>query len=204
VTLEAFRSERASTKRRAILVAAREAFARQGFASASTADIARVAEVSTATLYRYFATKTDLFAATVRQEVDGLRAALARDASRDAWSRLRELSVRYAELLLRPDVRGMIRAVIAENRDGSLTGSFYSEGKATVGALFETAITEAVGERGGTSIALSPHALGQIQAMIEHQTLLPGLLAGDDTASEFTPEDIADEALSTWRARWLA
>ena len=45
-------------------------------------------------------------------------------------------------------------------------------------------------------------AAGQRQGMIEHATLLRGLILGDEAAPLRTQNVIAKEAVRTWRARW--
>ena len=52
-----------SARRDAILAAARKVFARKGYEGATMADIAREAGVAAGTVYLYYASKTDLFAA---------------------------------------------------------------------------------------------------------------------------------------------
>lgn len=56
-------------RRRAILAAAREAFARHGYHGAGTAMIAAAAGCSEAVLYRHFPSKRDLLAAVLEAEV---------------------------------------------------------------------------------------------------------------------------------------
>jgi AcrR family transcriptional regulator len=53
-----------------IVTAATEEFARAGFAGATTAAIARKAEVTEAQLFRYFSSKSELFAETVFKPLD--------------------------------------------------------------------------------------------------------------------------------------
>jgi len=50
-----------AAKRQAILDASKEIFLKQGFAGSGMAEIARVADVSTATLYKHFSSKEELF-----------------------------------------------------------------------------------------------------------------------------------------------
>lgn len=52
--------------RKAILVAAREAFAKLGFERATNAEIAAAAGVTAAAMYRHYASKLDLYGAAVR------------------------------------------------------------------------------------------------------------------------------------------
>ncbi len=57
------RELRKTARREAILAAARKVFARRGFDGTTIADLAREAGVAAGTVYLYYASKTDLFAA---------------------------------------------------------------------------------------------------------------------------------------------
>ncbi|MEQ9529475.1 MAG: helix-turn-helix domain-containing protein, partial [Parvibaculaceae bacterium] len=64
--LESHRRKVSSQKQASILVAARDNFLKNGYSRAGMAEIARDADVSTATLYKHFASKEALFSAVVR------------------------------------------------------------------------------------------------------------------------------------------
>lgn len=69
--------ERQKTVRRdAILAAARKVFARKGYEGATIADIAKEAGVAAGTVYLYYASKTDLFAALNAQFFQAIQTAL--------------------------------------------------------------------------------------------------------------------------------
>ncbi len=57
------REQRKTARREAILAAAQSVFARKGFDGATIADIARAAGVASGTVYLYYESKIDLFAA---------------------------------------------------------------------------------------------------------------------------------------------
>jgi len=63
VTIEEYRSSVSQSKRNAIVQAAIETFLDSGFGNAGMAKIAEVAKVSTATLYKHFDSKEQLFVA---------------------------------------------------------------------------------------------------------------------------------------------
>lgn len=60
----------AEERRRQILDAAQDVFARRGYASAGTAEIAAAAGIGEPTIYRYFANKHDLYLAALRRSGD--------------------------------------------------------------------------------------------------------------------------------------
>lgn len=70
-------SPRAQAKREQILSAARSLFLTQGYARTSMDAITQGAGVSKQTLYAYFASKAELIAAVVTQEIDGLEGSSA-------------------------------------------------------------------------------------------------------------------------------
>jgi len=112
------RRERQRTVRRdAILAAARKVFARKGFDGATIADIAREAGVAAGTVYLYYASKIDLFAALNAQLYEVIHAAIREadappDLAGGTRARVRavfEAGCRYRDLLrlvfLNPDPR---------------------------------------------------------------------------------------------------
>ena len=104
----------AGEKRSSIIAAATELFTADGYGSTSLARIAEAADVSTATLFKQFPTKADLFEAIVT-DFWGRRAAPVRPLSpEDPRSGLTTLGRQYAAVLLRPGMAGLHRMVIAE------------------------------------------------------------------------------------------
>jgi AcrR family transcriptional regulator len=63
----------ATNPQKRILQAATDLFAEVGFSGASTRDIARMAAVNDATVYRHFSSKKKLFAAVIETELHKLR-----------------------------------------------------------------------------------------------------------------------------------
>ncbi|KAA5836901.1 TetR/AcrR family transcriptional regulator [Saccharopolyspora hirsuta] len=75
-------SRRGVEKRRAILEGAREVFGRDGYTRASIDAIAKVAEVSTRTIYNHFADKAELFREVVLESAAEVREAQLSDLDR--------------------------------------------------------------------------------------------------------------------------
>ncbi|KAB7739408.1 TetR family transcriptional regulator [Parvibaculum sedimenti] len=65
--LENYRRSVSASKHASILRAGRDVFLRDGYSRASVSDIARDAEVSTATLYKHFRSKEELFDAVLKE-----------------------------------------------------------------------------------------------------------------------------------------
>ena len=201
MSLESFRRARADAKRGAALAAASALFQRAGFERASMEAVAKEAGISTATLYRHFATKEILFEAVALSALDGLAPPPA--GRGDAKSRLRSIAVRYAELLAAPATRGFMRMIIAETgRNPRLAELFYARVKTRLGAGFVGVYRDGV-DAGFFKRAADPdQAVGQLQGMIEHAALMRGLVLGDDAPPTMAAKDIAASALETWLARW--
>ncbi len=115
VGLEEYRRSVSEAKRASILKAARGAFLKDGFSRAAVADIARVADVSTATLYKHFASKEELFAAVAKeaaQAVGDYADAARPDASvREVFTALAHT---YLTAQFDNHVNDLMRIVVAE------------------------------------------------------------------------------------------
>ncbi len=202
MTVDAFRQNRSAAKRVAILNAALALFRRDGFSRAVMEDIAREAEVSTATLYRHFSSKEALFEAVALDSLAAMEPVLQQTGGAPA-ERLRDLARAYALLLARPETRGVIRMLIAETgAGGALAERFYGSVKTRVIGAFVSAL-EAAAEAGVVRFdGPGEPVAGQLQGMIEHATLMRGLILGDHAPGVAEPEALADAALATWLARY--
>lgn len=113
--LETHRKKVSAQKRAAILEAARANFLRNGYSRAGMADIAREADVSTATLYKHFASKEILFTAVVKEAArwsgnyDGVIA--PGDSPRDA---IYKICRTYLSAQFEHGANALMRIVIAE------------------------------------------------------------------------------------------
>lgn len=201
VTGEA-RLNRSAAKRCAILKAAMARFRRDGYARAAMEDIARDAQVSTATLYRHFSSKAALFDAVCARSVEALEAELPAPGG-SALEQLEALSVSYARLLSTPESRGVVRMLIAETgAGGELSARFHDIVKMRIAEHFSGTVERALQDGRLTGPLPATRIAGQLMGMIEHATLMPGLIMGDDAPAQDTPEAIALSALETWYARW--
>lgn len=195
------RSER---KRSQILAAARDVFSREGFAHAGMEEVARRAGVSTATLYAHFPGKADLFQMVVEDILGGLGGRIAASAATagDARERLTAFGLAYARFYLEPTSRALFRMVVAERRRfPALADRFRDRGRVELGGALLTLIGELV-ETGEIAVAKPSWAAGQLQGMIEHATLIFGLVGGDHATPARPAEAIVAEAVETFLARY--
>ena len=202
MSLEEFRKTRSQANMSAILNAALEVFRRDGYARASMEEIAKVAQVSTATLYKHATSKAALFEAVA---VDSLRALETTDLDESIppLKRLRELALAYANLLATPEIRGLMRMLIAETgRGGEIGERFYNEVKTNISAAFTETVAACIKAGAVKRVSDIQETSGQLQGMIEHPTLMRGLILGDDAVPIRETKHIAEAAMKTWLARY--
>lgn len=102
-------------KRAAILDAALDCFLERGFAGTSLNRIAAAAAVSTATVYRHFPSKDELFAQIIeRTFLDGAAESLDTLPTGQPAAVLPQIAERYARLILTPHFQPLVRVLIAE------------------------------------------------------------------------------------------
>ena len=174
-------SRTTETRRRALLDAAIEVFARFGYRKTSMDDVARAAGVSRQGLYLHFADKEDLFRATVQH---GLRAHLAAavaalaDETQSLESRL---VTAFDEWLgRRIGMAGAGASDLIES-SGALAGTILSEH----GARFDKAVAHAI----STSPLMAVYARAKLTPMHLARTLhatARGLKHSSASREEFT------------------
>lgn len=97
------------------MLAGRENFLRNGYSRAAVADIAREADVSTATLYKHFSSKEELFAVVVRDISGNLGNEFATlSDGNDLRHILHEMGRRYLASQFDMSANALLRIVIAE------------------------------------------------------------------------------------------
>jgi len=125
-------STRSEAKRRAILDVAREVFMAQGFAAASMSEIAARLGGSKGTLYNYFRSKEELFAAIMRDACEGPVNAVfdhVPPMGEDLRAALIDLGAGFLGFILTPDPMAVQRLVVAESgRFPELGRVFYETG----------------------------------------------------------------------------
>ena len=108
---------RSDDRRAAMLEIARAAFLREGYAAASVSEIAAKVGGSKATLYSYFPSKKDLFAAVIEEEVRLMLAPLFEmsETQGDVRTVLERFARRFLDMLLSEDTVAFYRLVVAES-----------------------------------------------------------------------------------------
>ena len=123
---------RTARKRRAIMQAATDVFLEHGYLGASMDEVATRAGVSKQTVYKQFHGKEHLFTeiilGTTTQVVGGFVRAFANtlDQATDIDEAFRDLSHRFLDNLMQPDVLRLRRLVVAEaDRFPEISGAWF-------------------------------------------------------------------------------
>lgn len=195
------RSERKKTE---ILTAARSVFLRQGYTDAGMEVVARMAGVSTATLYAYFPSKAKLFEVVVHDAVRHM-AQTVRESGRadgDARTRLTALALAYATFMSQPATRAIFRMVTSERRRfEAVADHFLSSAHQELGGTTITVIQELTA-KGEIRIDKPAWAAGQLLGMLDHSTLVLGLSAGDEAQPTRPLAHLCADAVETFLARY--
>lgn len=191
-------------KRKDLLSVARRHFMAEGYASARMETIARDASVSTATLYAFFPSKSDLFT----QVID--------DASDDFYGRIKGVAIRggtvreqltgfaeaYAGFMGDPFVRAVFRLVMAERkRFQSTADRFFERGRTEIGGVLMGVISQHV-RKGALKVDRPSWAAGQLMGMIEHPIFFVPMVTGDEVQTRRDAACIAAQAVDTFLARY--
>ncbi|MGE5501341.1 MAG: TetR/AcrR family transcriptional regulator [Ignavibacteriales bacterium] len=194
---------RSEQKRREILSAARTLFASEGYADTGMEVVARMASVSTATLYAHFPSKTDLFRAVVMGLVAEAADGIYRGAPEaEAHERLLAFAKAYGGFCNNPGTRAVVRMACAERRrfeDGGMQVEVRS--RQEIGGVAIRMIQQ-LADSGQLKVEKASWAAGQLLGMIEHSTLLYGLVNGDGAQARRPLDEICEDAVTTFLARY--
>ena len=200
----ALTAPKADPRRDNIVREARRRFMSEGYAATRIEPIARATSVSTATLYGYFPSKADLFAAVIANASDDFSEQMksVRCNEGDARTRLTRFALAYAGFMGEPFVRSVFRLVMAERprfRDVAL--GFFERGRHDFGLPLMEALT-ALAASGDLRFEKASWAAGHLMGMIEHPVFFVPLVTGDDVHAARSPQSIAEDAVETFLARY--
>jgi AcrR family transcriptional regulator len=194
-------------KRQAILRHARKAFVSEGYAATKIEPIAREAGVSTATLYALFDGKAELFSAVIDDAAEDFARQMAgvQTIDGDARQQLVQFAHAYAAFMGEPFVRSVFRLVMAERpRFQAVARGFFDKGRAAFGATL-IAILVAQSKAGALRPIDRPSwAAGHLMGMVEHPVFFVPLVTGDEIKVRRTNEEIVEDAVDTFLARYGA
>lgn len=202
--LSSYHRDVAATNRAAILEAAVPLFLESGYDRTSLARVAEDAGVSKATLFKQFPTKAELFEATVLAAGGSPEAEVVDPQTGDLHAGLVALGRAYAELLARPRMIALMRAVIAESpRFPELRERTFDFGTLPVLAALGRFL-RAEHAAGAADIDDPDVASAQFLGMIASAIFWPRLVHGTWTISDEEQLRAVEEAARTIVARYGA
>ncbi|MDQ0645441.1 TetR/AcrR family transcriptional regulator [Microbacterium murale] len=200
--ISAYHRQVAADNRAAILEAATELFLALGYDRTSLARVADGAGVSKATLFKQFPTKAELFEAMVLAAGDAPDSEPVELPSGDLHAGLVSLGMAYAELLTRPRMTDLIRAVITESaRFPELREQTFNFGTLPVLKALREFFT-AANAQGTANVGDLDVASAQFLGMIATVVFWPRLVHGNWSLTDEETHHTVDEAAQTILARY--
>ena len=189
-------------KRTAILEAATGLFLSEGYNGTSLANVARAAGVSTATLFKRFPTKADLFSALVTEYWASESQEAAMPEPGDPRKGLTAIGRDYVALLAQPQMVSLFRLVIAEApRFPELAKTHFALGKLP---YFESVRHYLQAEQAAGTMRISDPQMATTQflGMVSNFAFWPRLLLPEWSPSKAATRKAIDEAVTTTLARY--
>ncbi len=167
-----------NAKRRQIMDGARSVFLADGFDAASMSEIARSAKVSKGTLYVYFTSKEDLFAALIREEKreQAEQTCQLDDDNQDVAAVLRGFGERLLDRMFRPTSIAHLRTVAAVAQKFPTIGQAFYEAGPQYGHRRLTAYLARHADAGSITIDDPSLAASLFADMCKSVYLLPVLM----------------------------
>ena len=201
---ETLTKRRGATRDR-ILDGALSAFVAHGYSGATLAGIADAADVSTATLHKYFATKREVFGGVVARFWDENPETEADDLSaKDLKEGLIFIGRDYARLTLDPAMAPLVRVIIAESIGHPELGQeLYERGKKPYLTRLEAFVGKHA-QNGSLKVSKIDLAVRQFLGMINDVVFWPRLLIAELDVTEQEADAVVREAVETFMARYAA
>lgn len=194
-------------RRDTVLRIARRSFTADGYSVTRMEPIAREAGVSTATLYALFPSKEHLFAAVIERAADEFAQRMDRvrdEAQGDARRQLSQFMIGYAGFMGDPFIRSIFRLVMAERgRFPKLALHFFERGRSDFGGVLMQAL-QRLNATGELAVSKPSWAAGQLMGMIEHPIFFMPLVTGDERQARRSHDQIVEDAVETFMARYGA
>jgi TetR/AcrR family transcriptional regulator, regulator of autoinduction and epiphytic fitness len=201
--LEEYRKNVADQKRQAILDAAVQHFLAIGYERTTLEMVAKEASVSTATVYKHFSTKRDLFGGIMARvwEVKVNAAELSTEDA-DPATTLTAIGQEYARLLCDPQIEALTRVIIAEApRFPELGEELYRRGKEPYLKQLHVYLQREI-DQYRYQIQNIPLAARQFLGMINDVIFWPRFLVMGLKISDAEVESVVTEAVKTFLARY--
>lgn len=188
-----------SEKQRQILAGAREVFLSRGFDGASMGEIARVAGVSKGTLYVYFLSKEDLFAAVVSEVCEETaEQSFALDPDADVRAALTETGHLYLRAMIRAEHIATVRMVIGIAEKLPLIGRTFLAAGPNAGVARLSGWLAGKCERGDLVITDLELAAWQFLVGCHSLIVMPMLFGGLPPPDEATVSRVVQHGVDTF------
>ena len=201
--LAQYRAEITRQKQASILKAALAAFSQFGYDRTTIDHVAQQANVSTATLYKHFSSKADLFGGIMAQvwQTDQINSTPV-PSELPPQAALIQIGQDYARLLNSPNIQPLFRVIIAEApRFPELGTELYYRGKEPFLNRLQAYLQSQVAA-GNLSIADISIATRQFLGMINDIIFWPRFLIMDLKIDEIEIENVIVNAVETFLARY--
>lgn len=200
--IEAHQRAVAAEKRQDILAAARQLFGESGYERVSVGQVAKAANVSTATLYKHFGSKEALFEAILTYRCEEFEAALtALQLEDDLAVGIERFAHAYGELLARDQTADTVRMLIGDAPVfPHVAARFFERLRGPLQEPLRRYLELQV--RAGHAAIDDPEvAIRQLLGMVEGGILWRRLLTADLT-DEAHRHEVCAQAARTWLARF--
>ena len=191
-------------KRQAAVAAAMQVFLEHGYERSSLQQIASLAGVSTATLFKRFPTKASLFEAIVLEFWSKDTQGDKFPQAGDPWKGLLKIGTDFGNFLRQPHLVALYRVLIAEAPRFPELGKLLTErGKLPYLQRVSDYLQSEV-NAGTLDVKDVRRAARQFFAMIADQLFWPAMLQADFQVSDRDAKEAVDEAVKTIMARYGA
>lgn len=184
-------------KREAILTVAKEVFREVGYERASMAMISARVGGSKATLYSYFKSKNELFAAAMTEAMEEQGDDMIRGLdpeNPDLEAVLTRFGRAYLRLLTSPDALAMTRVAVSEGINSSLGADLYARGPGRGLDLVTRYLTELV-EKGAVRDCNPRIAAAHLLQMMEAGIVQPQLFGAP---TKIDQEEVICATVKAW------
>lgn len=203
MAIEQYHQELREKKKFAAMMAAQELFLSQGYKNTSLQQVAKRADVSTATLFKNFPTKAALLEAIVEDFWQRDRLCSQNDISPDEPSKvLFAIGLDYAQRMRSEEMQAFYRLVISEAVDfPDLGAALYDKGK---GAVIEKLETYFGHEKAADRFSGDAEtAANQFLAVIAGQVFWPELIMKGCGGTEADVEEVVTAATELMIRRYF-
>ncbi len=196
---------KSETRRQAIIEVAKDAFIRQGFENTSMSEIASRVGGSKATLYNYFSSKEEIFAAVMESSAAEKIANAFKilEDSNDIRTTLTAFGMHYLHSILVPEIMAIRRMALNEADRSDIGRHFYEDGPKRGWLLVSNYLQRQIEQK-----TLLPCDAGicamHLKALLEAEVAEPCALGVIESPDESELKMIVERAISVFLRAYQA